>query len=96
MKPLAESMAAAAESVSGIDTSDTSSLAYASGLFALELTFPEQNSNEIDFSVMVGVDSELTIDTADIAIDKDLLAAINIIATYHFQTIRFNLPLLVH
>lgn len=96
MRPLADCLSDALDAISGIDTTDASSLAYVSGLLALQLAFPGGNSQEIDFSVLVGDNSVLTVDTEGLDLDHAARDAINIIATHYFQSVRCNLPLLVH
>ncbi len=96
MRPVAESIVAALESICGIDTSDASSLAYASGLLAIEMAVPNVISDEINFEVSVVDDNLLTIESDELPVSADIRSAINAIATHYFQSVRLNLPLHVH
>jgi hypothetical protein len=96
MRPVADSLVAALESICGIDTSDASSLAYASGLLAIEIAVPSVDPQEIGFEVSIGDNNMLTIDADELEIGADIRTAINVIATHYFQTVRFNLPAVVH
>ena len=89
-------MIAALQTVSDIDTSETSSLAYASGLLAIEIAVIDVVPQEVTFNVMVGDDNTLTIDADELEIATEIRAAIDVIATHYFQSIRLNLPLCVH
>jgi len=96
MRPIAESIITALESIGGIDTTDVSSLAYASGLFAIEMAVPNVISDEIDFEVSVIDDNLLKIDSEDLPTGDEIRSAIDAIATHYFQSVRLNLPLHVH
>ena len=96
MRPIAESIASALEAIGDIDTSDVSSLAYASSLFAIEMMLPNVIPDEIDFNVSVSEGKLLMVESENIHADHDVRAAINTIATHYFQSIRMNLPLCVH
>jgi hypothetical protein len=96
MRPIAESIVTALESIGGIDTSDISSLAYASGLFAIEMALPSLLADDIEFEVSVIDDNFLSVDSDDLPPSGDIRAAIDVIATHYFQSVRLNLPLHVH
>ncbi|OHC62719.1 MAG: hypothetical protein A2045_02085 [Rhodocyclales bacterium GWA2_65_20] len=96
MKSFAHSLSSAQETVLGIDTKDISSLAYVSGLVALETVIPFANAAEVEFTVVVEGDNTVTIDPVGLDIDSATLATINMIASHYFQTRRWNLPVVVH
>jgi hypothetical protein len=96
MKSFARSLSSAQQTVLGIDTKDISSLAYVSGLVALETMIPFVNAAEVEFTVMVEDNGTVTIDPVGLDIDAASLATINIVASHYFQTRRLNLPVVVH
>jgi len=96
MKPVAESIHAALESICGIDTSDASSLAYVSGLLAIGMTVPDVIPDEISFEALVDDDGLLTIEAEDLEIGAEIRSAINVIANHYYQSVRLNLAVRVH
>ena len=96
MKSFAHSLSSAQETVRDIDTRDSSSLAYVSGLVALETVIPFANAAEVEFTVTLDDKGSVTIDPVGLDIDTDTRATINLIASHYFQTRRWNLPVVVH
>lgn len=96
MKSFARSLSSAQETVLGIDTKDSSSLAYASALVALETVIPFVNATEVEFTVTVAHGNTVIVDATGLDVDSATVATINMIASHYFQTRRWNLPVVVH
>lgn len=96
MRPIAESIASALETIEGIETSDISSLAYASSLFAINVMLPDIIPDEVAFEVSVIDDKRLAIELEEIPATVEIRSAIDAIATDYFQSVRLSLPLRVH
>lgn len=89
-------MASALEEHDGFDTSDASTLAYVSVLVALGVVMPDAAAHEIAFSVEVKGGSHLRIEAEDAEIAPELKPLVDTIAACCFQSVRLNLPLVVH
>ncbi|MGE5467548.1 MAG: hypothetical protein ACM3Y9_09010 [Ignavibacteria bacterium] len=96
MNRFSRSLATAQQSVAGIDTRDTSSLAYVSSLVALEAVLPIASASELDFSVSITDGGLVLVDVADSEIDDRTREAINIVASHYFQARRRNIAVSVH
>lgn len=96
MNTFARSLASAQESVLGFDTTDVSSLAYVSGLVALETLLPHRQVAEIEFMVEVHTDNSLTVDLPAGNVDDDMQLAINLVASHYFHARMTNIPVSVH
>lgn len=96
MNTFSRSLATAQQSVAGIDTRDTSSLAYVSSLVALEAVLPIASASELDFSVSITDGGLVLVDVADSEIDDRTREAINIVASHYFQARRRNIAVSVH
>lgn len=96
MNSFVQSLANAQQSVSEIDTRDISSLAYVSGLVALESILPNESASELDFEVAVLENGSIHVEVKEVDIDAARREAINAVASHYFLARKKNIPISVH